>query len=72
MNSNRDHEPLDEIAYHEQPSVSNILALDGILNVMRRFNRSTMVVTTGLAGTVIFAAVVAGRNKHGCSIPSNH
>jgi hypothetical protein len=58
MISNQDDEPLGEIAHDGQPSVLNALALDGTLNVMRRFNRDTMVVATGLLGTVIFAALV--------------
>jgi hypothetical protein len=48
MNSNQDDEPLGEIAYDGQPNVLNALALDGTLNVMRRFDRNTMVVATGL------------------------
>jgi hypothetical protein len=58
MNSNQDNEALGEIADDGQPSVLNALALDGTLNVMRRFNRNTMVVATGLLGTAIFAALV--------------
>jgi hypothetical protein len=58
MNSNQDNEPLGEIAYDGQPGVLNPLALDGTTNVMRTFNRNTMVVATGLLGTVIFAALV--------------
>jgi hypothetical protein len=56
MISNQDDEPHGEIAHDGQPR--NALALDGTLNVMRRFNRDTMVVATGLLGTVIFAALV--------------
>jgi hypothetical protein len=58
MNSNQENEPLGEIAYEGRPGVLNPLALDGTLNVMRTFNRNTMVVATGLLGTVIFAALV--------------
>ena len=58
MNSNQENEPLGEIAYDGQPGVLNPLALDGTTNVMRTFNRNTMVVATGLLGTVIFAALV--------------
>jgi hypothetical protein len=64
MNSNQDNETLGEIAYDGQPSVLNALALDGTLNVMRRFNRNTMVVATGLLGTVIFAAMVLAVQEH--------
>jgi hypothetical protein len=64
MNSNQDNEPLGEIADDGQPSVLNALALDGTLNVMRRFNRNTMVVATGLLGTVIFAALVLAVQEH--------
>jgi hypothetical protein len=64
MNSNQDNEPLGEIAHDGQPSVLNALALDGTLNVMRRFNRNTTVVATGLLGTVIFAAVVLAVQEH--------
>ena len=64
MNSNQDNQPSGEIAYDEQPSVLNALALDATLNVMRRFNRSTMVVATGLLGTVIFAALVLAVQEH--------
>ena len=64
MNSNQDNEPLGEIAHDGQPSVLNALALDGTLNVMRRFNRNTMVVATGLLSTVIFAAVVLAVQEH--------
>ncbi len=64
MNSNQDNQPSGEIAYDEQPSVLNALAVDATLNVMRRFNRSTMVVATGLLGTVIFAALVLAVQEH--------
>jgi hypothetical protein len=64
MNSNQDNETLGEIAHDGQPSVLNPLALDGTLNVMRRFNRNTMVVATGLFGTVIFAAMVLAVQEH--------
>jgi len=64
MNSNQDNEPLGEIAYDGQPSVLNALALDGTRNVMRRFNRDTMLVVTGLLGTVIFAALVLAVQEH--------
>jgi hypothetical protein len=58
MNSNRDNEPPGEIAHDGQPSALNALALDVTLNVMQRFNRNTLLVATGLLGTVIFAALV--------------
>jgi nitrogen fixation protein FixH len=64
MNSNQDNEPLGEIAHDGQPSVLNALALDGTLKVMRRFNRNTMVVASGLFGTVIFAALVLAVQEH--------
>ena len=64
MNSNQDNEPLGEIADDEQPSVLNDLALEGTRNVMRRFNRNTMVVAIGLLGTVIFAALVLAVQEH--------
>jgi hypothetical protein len=64
MNSNQDYGPLGEIAYDEHPSVLNALTLDGTCNVMRRFNRDTMVVATGLLGTVIFAALVLAVQEH--------
>ena len=64
MNSNQDNEPLGEIADHGQPSVLNALALEGTRNVMRRFNRNTMLVATGLLGTVIFAALVLAVQEH--------
>ena len=64
MNSNQDNEPLGEIAYEGQPGVLNPLALDGTLNVMRTFNRNTIVVATGLLGTVIFAALVLAIQEH--------
>ena len=64
MNSNQDNEPLGEIAYEGQPGVLNPLALDGTLNVMRTFNRNTIVVATGLLGTVIFAALVLAVQEH--------
>jgi hypothetical protein len=64
MNLNQDNEPLGEIAYDERPGVLNALASDGTLNVMRRFNRNTMVVVTGLLGTVIFAALVLAVQEH--------
>ena len=56
--------PLGGIADDGQPSVLNALTLDGTLNVMRRFNRNTMVVATGLLGTVIFAALVLAVQEH--------
>ena len=67
MNSNQDNEPLGEIAGDGEPRALNALplqtrehplALPGTQNVMRRFNRTTMWVATGLLGTVIFAALV--------------
>ena len=64
MNSNQDNEPLGEIADDGQPSVLNALALEGTRNVMRRFNRNTMLVATGLLGTVIFAALVLAVQEH--------
>ena len=64
MNSNQDNEPLGEIAYDGQPGVLNPLALDGTLNVMRTFNRNTIVVATGLLGTVIFGALVLAVQEH--------
>ena len=64
MNSNQDNEPLGGIAYEGQPGVLNPLALDGTLNVMRTFNRNTIVVATGLLGTVIFAALVLAVQEH--------
>jgi hypothetical protein len=64
MNSNQDNGPPAEIAGDEQPSVLNALALDGTVNVMRRFNRNTMLVATGLLGTVIFAALVLVAQEH--------
>jgi hypothetical protein len=64
MNSNQDNEPLDEITYDGQPSVLNALALDSTLNMMRRFNRNTMVVATGLVCTVIFAALMLAVQEH--------
>jgi hypothetical protein len=64
MNSNQDNEPLGEIADNGQPSVLNALALEGTRNVMRRFNRNTMLVATGLLGTVVFAALVLAVQEH--------
>jgi hypothetical protein len=64
MNSNQDSEPLGEIADDGQPSVLNGLALDGTLNVMRRFNRNTMLVAIGLLATAIFAALVLAVQEH--------
>jgi hypothetical protein len=64
MNSNQDKEPPGEIADDGEPSVLNALALDGTLNVMRRFNRNTTLVATGLLGTVIFAALVLAVQEH--------
>jgi hypothetical protein len=64
MNSNQDNEPLGEIADDQQPSVLNALALDDTRNVMRRFNRNTMLVATGLLGTAIFAAMVLAVQEH--------
>ena len=64
MNSNQDIEPLAEIADDRQPSVLDAPALDDTLKVMRRFNRNTMVVATGLLGTVIFAALVLAVQEH--------
>ena len=64
MNSNQENEPLGEIAYDGRPGVLNPLALDGTLNVMRTFNRNTMVVATGILGTVIFAALVLAVQEH--------
>jgi hypothetical protein len=64
MNSTQDSELLGEIAYDGQPSVLNALALEGTRNVMRRFNRDTTLVVTGLLGTVIFAALVLAVQEH--------
>ena len=66
MNPNQDDEPLVEIADDGEPRVLNALpALRGTPNVMRAFNRSTMLVATGLLGTVIFAALVlAVQERH--------
>ena len=62
MNSNQ--EPLGEIAYDGQPSLFNALALEGTSNVMRRPNCDTMLVVTGLLGTVIFATLVLAVQEH--------
>jgi hypothetical protein len=64
MNSNQDNGPLAEIAGDGQPSVLNALALDGTLNLIRRFNRNAMLVATGLLGTVILAALVLAAQEH--------
>jgi hypothetical protein len=64
MNSNQDNESLGEIADDGQPSVLDAPALDDTLKVMRGLNRNTMVVATGLLGTVIFAALVLAVQEH--------
>ena len=74
MNPNQDDEPLGEIADDGEPRVLNglplqtreyPLALRGTPIVMRAFNRNTMLVATGLLGTVIFAALVlAVQERH--------
>jgi hypothetical protein len=64
MNSIQDNEPLGESTHDGQPSVFDAPALDDTLKVMRRFNRNTMVVATGLLGTVIFAALVLAVQEH--------
>jgi cytoskeletal protein RodZ len=74
MDPNQDDEPLGEIADDGEPRALNALplqtgehplALPGIQKVMRRFNRTTMWVATGLLGTLIFAALVlAVQERH--------
>jgi hypothetical protein len=64
MNSNQNNELLGEIAHDGRPDLLNALALDGTRNVMRGFNRDTMLVATGLLGTVIFAALVLAIQEH--------
>jgi hypothetical protein len=73
MNPNQNDESLGEIADDGESRVLNALplqvrecplALGGTRNVMRRFNRNTMWVATGLLGTVIFAALVLAVQEH--------
>ena len=73
MNSNQDDEPLGEIEDAGEPSVLNALplqtreyplALRGTRKVMRRFNRNTMWVATGLLGTVSSAALLLAVQEH--------
>jgi hypothetical protein len=76
MNPDRDDD-LGEIADDGEPSILDAPSLctreypldsRGTLSVMRRFNRSTMWVGTGLLGATIFAALVlVVQERHPCA-----